>query len=197
MRDGTWLDVRIIERGVIERVRLVELCIRRESEELVFEQEAMVSGETQRVEHRIDPEDVIWARRTMFDMEDVEVTAPAEAPVSNDELRKAILETVLFWRRISERELIDEFSGQDGRYYCMRLMWEFSTVAQSDIPQMFSDNRTGGIISHALHNSDPKLNPDRAKKAAELKDLLELRLGRRLRPARRKTTQTRLFGTPS
>lgn len=79
MRDDAWLDMRVIGRGTLERVRIAELRIRRDNEKVVVEQAAVHVNGTIPGRRKMDPdstlkyisqavdcEDIRWVRPTVF-----------------------------------------------------------------------------------------------------------------------------------
>lgn len=76
MRDETWLDVKVVGEPVLERVRLVQIIVNRHEDYLVFTQErpgADENGklETIEVEHKVDAEDVMYLKPTIFELADI------------------------------------------------------------------------------------------------------------------------------
>lgn len=58
MRDGTWLDVRT-EDGLLERVRITEIRVRVQGEDVIVRQDWLHEEDYRRAEHALDS-DVIW-----------------------------------------------------------------------------------------------------------------------------------------
>lgn len=59
MRDDAWLDMRVIGRGTLERVRIAELRIRRDNEKVVVEQAAVHVNGTIPGRRKMDPDSTL------------------------------------------------------------------------------------------------------------------------------------------
>lgn len=76
LRDGTWLDMRVIDVGTVERARVAGIIVRRDDEELILEQEHSFDGAVQVSTLNVPRDSVRWCRPSCFELEDVEVTQP-------------------------------------------------------------------------------------------------------------------------
>lgn len=78
LRDETWLDVRVCDlHSPLERVRIEEIVIRRDIDNVVFVQEIMGGEEVTLTRHVVDGESIMYANPTVFALEDVQ---PPKAP---------------------------------------------------------------------------------------------------------------------
>lgn len=72
IRDESWLDMRVCDMGRLDRVRIEQLRVHRERDELVVSQKWLEDGEDLRNdEYLLDMEDVIWLRDTRVALENV------------------------------------------------------------------------------------------------------------------------------
>lgn len=76
MRDGTWLDMRVIEHGTIERARVEAIIVRREDEEIELLQEHMLDGVVHQANVRVSADAIRWMKPSGFELVDVQVKEP-------------------------------------------------------------------------------------------------------------------------
>lgn len=77
LRDGTWLDVRVCDVGVLERVQVAEIVVHREGDQLRFIQEVVDGDEVLIQGYLVDNDSIMYARPTVFETQDV---TPPEPP---------------------------------------------------------------------------------------------------------------------
>lgn len=78
LRDETWLDLQVVEHGLVRRGRVIEIRVRRLDEEIAVEQEYVAEGRkpddetpVERLQHAFDHDSIRWARPTSFEIQDV------------------------------------------------------------------------------------------------------------------------------
>lgn len=77
LRDGTWLDVRVCDVGVLERVQVEQILVHRDGDQLRFIQEVVDGDELLIQGYLVDNDSIMYARPTVFEAADV---SPPEAP---------------------------------------------------------------------------------------------------------------------
>lgn len=77
MRDETWLDLRVVEHGTVERARVTAIIVRRDGEEVELTQEMSFDGEVSTTLLNVPHDSVRWCCPTNFALEDVEIRRPA------------------------------------------------------------------------------------------------------------------------
>lgn len=115
LRDATWLDMRVVDVGTCERVRINQLNIGRERDEIVVEQQwwdEVIGDDEIHVEtitRTFDAEDVRWLRETQVEISDVKPMELAEKTVvaaSPQHLVAEIIRTVAYLTEgVSEQDL--------------------------------------------------------------------------------------------
>lgn len=117
LRDGTLLDMRVIDLGTCERVEITELRILREKDIVVAEQRWWIEHqghdelEVRTADLTFDAEDIRWLRETTVDECDVKPVAPlANDPVvpmtyATEPLIAAIVQTISFIHQVPESVL--------------------------------------------------------------------------------------------
>lgn len=97
MRDGTWLDMRVIEHGTIERARVEAIIVRRDDEEIELLQEHMLDGVVHQANVRVSADAIRWMKPSGFDLVDVEVRRPKPpTEVDNTAVTNAIKDLIVF-----------------------------------------------------------------------------------------------------
>jgi hypothetical protein len=107
MARQAWVDMRIVPGGIAERVRVVALLIRREEEEVQFEQWLPdETGEVIRHKHWVHAEEIWWAKPTQFEGRD-ELTPfrPKGQLQSRDNAFDAAIEAVGQFHRMTGEEV--------------------------------------------------------------------------------------------
>lgn len=175
VRDEQWIDMRICEVGLVERVMPKAVTLHRDWDQLHCCQEYVLDEQIVTEDRHFDCEDIMWWRESIFAVEDVTPRAlPSKGSVSNERLAEEILETVAFLTGHGVQTIKDSTTCSYERQLCIRLMWEASTLGAGKIPQLFGYS-SGGMFTSAMMRTQGQA--DGVKRAY---GLLESRLGHRL-----------------
>lgn len=154
--DGTWLDLRVVDTGRIERCRVHELRIRREDEDVEFAREFPSPDGIVTQNFSVPADDIMYARPSAFEVEDVtafdsEARRPDPPEVRNlgrglDSADQALLTAIVnatapeFGQ--SPRELRADLAGSpqlgikgarvDRRHVVLWTLYEMSTLPVAD-----------------------------------------------------------------
>lgn len=106
LRDGAWLDMRVVGVGTVERVQIETINVHRERDVIVVEQKWPDGNEVGHTQMAFDAEDVRWVRETQVALEDV-TPVLRSAPASNAaQIVDEIIRTVAFLTEgVSEADL--------------------------------------------------------------------------------------------
>lgn len=186
IRDEQWIDMRVCDVGLVERVLPQAVTLHRDWDQLHCCQEYILDEQIVSGERHFDCEDIMWWRESIFAIEDV---TPQSLPtrredISNERLAEEILETVAFLTGHGTQTIKDSGTCSHERQVCIRLMWEASTLGAGKIPQLFGYS-SGGMFTSAMTRTGK--HAEQIKRAYAL---LETRLGHRL-PFIRSTQGTR------
>jgi len=85
LRDEVWVDLRAVDHGIIERVRIIAFIIDRHNDILTLYQEWVAPGGVAKDRtFQVDSEDIMWCKVSQFDREDVEPKLRLESTVILD-----------------------------------------------------------------------------------------------------------------
>lgn len=182
MYGRTLLDMRVVGTGELIRVMPVNLSIWPDRDELTVEQEYLHGGDFRKRVVTVDAEDIMWSRPTICGISDVEIPElpESEGEEDADELARHVLATFCHISGLSEKELK---SGAEPRWrkLCVRLMWELTTLPQTQIPHHFGYQKLAQM-TYVLNDTEAT---DMVKALKTAHELLEIRMGRKLVPPAR------------
>lgn len=154
LRDGTWLDLRVVEHGTVERARVTGIIVRADHEELELEQEHSFNGEVQTSVLNYPADSVRWARPSVFSLEDVEIRHPKATDASVDDQRviDAAKDLLIFlfkdsqWTPLKNRKDVEKLmvaspyggTGCHARHVFVWTVWRFGSgeISPTDICKM-------------------------------------------------------------
>jgi hypothetical protein len=189
MRDGRWLDVRTDE-GPIYRVRIVEMVVRVQSEDIVFRQEYLDGSGKFAVQQFPVESDAIWkTMTTKVRIEDVQpygitVVAPEDGedggghvvPITDGQqqrLLETVLKGALYLNNLTLGELRHNPERQHlvPRYVAMLVLYEMSNLAHGQITEALGYASITPLLEAMKERSrDKSPLPDGVRRLGDLVD---------------------------
>lgn len=108
LREGAWLDLRVVDFGNCHRVRIESINVHRERDVLVIVQKVPEGDSLREATYAIDAEDIRWMRPTQVALEDVEPITPPDAKgLAAKRIVAEIVRTIAFLTEgVSEADLV-------------------------------------------------------------------------------------------
>jgi hypothetical protein len=104
LRDETWLDLRVVEVGTVERAQVNAIIVRRDFEEIELRQEHMFDGVVTEANMTVSADAIFWARPTCFELIDVEIAKPKRpSEVDDKKVINAVKDLLVFLYKNDKR----------------------------------------------------------------------------------------------
>lgn len=159
LRDGTWLDMRIVEgrAATLERVRVDAIIVRRADEEIELSQESAELNDGEQVvftsNHRVPAEAIRWARPTAFnDATEVRAYNPATATGErpDPDLYLAAVAVASAQSSVLDGETVLRLAREGDlhwRYWLMLVVKETTDLAPGQITRLFGYRSPQPLVS--------------------------------------------------
>lgn len=135
LRDEDWLDLRVVEHGIMERVLVEGVVIYRDSEDVDVRQDWVVNGVVQTANYLVSRDKIMVCRPTSFEVEDVTpVRLKAAAIQGVKEGRWAMVkEAAKSVLAMDEETFTYALDGIPLRYMLITAMYEISDESDLEI----------------------------------------------------------------
>lgn len=141
IRDETWVDLRVVDRGTIERVQIRAFNIHRDRDEIVIVQKWSDGDDVRSSELTFNAEDLRWLRETqvaLCDVKPIQEPAVENAGAFSTHIVNEIIRTVAYLTEgVSEQDLRSgSRSNGDSvrpRQEAMWLAYEMTDLSPKDI----------------------------------------------------------------
>lgn len=135
LRDGAWVDLRIVEVGTLERVQVQTINVHRTKDEVVVVQKWPFGDEVRSSTLTFDAEDVRWCRPSEVPLESVQpLLRPRQVCGDPEALATQLVGTAAFIYRVSVASIFTKSSPDPGLRARQAVMWALYEMSDMDPP---------------------------------------------------------------
>lgn len=157
LAERTWLDMRVVEKGLLRRVRIFEIRIHLDGEDIGAEQDYYEGTEVKRQEHVFPQDAVMWARPTSFDERDIDppwALSPGAAELSEggrawQEFKRNPLTADNPYQEEYNRKRIAEFRAKHPELWVLRnnILLAASIHWQTDVAAIMTESTQPSTVA--------------------------------------------------